>query len=447
MRYVVIAVLAALVGTLACSSGPAENTGGSGGSVAPGGSGGSVPVIDAVAYCEARRTAICDTIARCYPGAFIGDCERQPGVSLSYNACLADAGSAAGRASSGEADFDQAAADACLTDFLDASSCPGDLFAQEATLRGTYPCPASRFTTGKGKTGDRCTNAVDCTTGNFCDILIGDCYGQCSRFAAAGQACGAGCGSAACAPGFACAAPIRNDACGKCEKTEGSTLPGEGKECVLQWVDFFCQEGLTCHTDPGLAGPFTCVPRAKEGGSCIQSWECDFGLLCGNYDQGTQLGSCMKPIAVGEACSTFVTADVIFPSNPCAEGSACITSPDGKTQSCTALPKLKKKCGVIEDGSPDDVPCGEGFCLKATGNTWGVCVEPVKEGESCGTTLRDACAAGLICRQEGGKGTVKCLGPSPDGTACQDPIDCQSGRCVGLPGQGNSCTAADYVCP
>lgn len=444
MRALVLAVLAVILASVGCSEN-GEGGGGSGGSGSggSGGSGGSMPSFDPVAFCTARRTAICDTFERCYPGNITGECERTRAVATAYAACLADASAAAGRIGVGEVAFDEAGAAACLAEF--AKECPGDLWPQLMGFFGIgSPCPLTNFTAGEAATSERCQTAVDCQEGNFCGILKGDCYGNCQAFARKGQACttqGApGCGTARCAPGLVCAAPIKGGGCGSCQEASGSSLPGENEECELVFTDFFCQEGLTCKTS---VDPTICVPRGAVSAPCQQTWECEFGLVCGNFDE-TGMGTCFEPLATGEVCSAVFPMTTFFPTDPCEAGSKCLEDDEGVTK-CTRLPMLTDGCRLSRDPSP--LPCGQGVCIQTEG-TLGVCSPPLQQDASCGgADLQEACAPGLRCAQPPEGGAPRCLAPSPDGEVCVENIDCASGRCVSpRPGEPYVCTAADFIC-
>jgi hypothetical protein len=233
-----------------------------GGLVGCGGSGGgpgdgqSVALDDLVAK---MTEASCARSVRC---GFVSDmtiCQATYGPGIFGRQLFNDLGAAIATAKAGKAQYDAAAARACV-DAVRTDNCAAqvDPAACDHVFAGTIP------------DGDRCIADEGCLPGSFC------------------------------------AAPTSSDTpCdGTC--TAGGTLCNDDGDCAA---------GSACDRRMGGATSFgrcvTAVPAGAAGAPCGTNSSCQPGLYC------TAENVCATPLPLGDACNGVV------PGGPCAEGLRC----------------------------------------------------------------------------------------------------------------------------
>lgn len=272
---------------------------------------------------------------------------------------------------------------------------------------GSTSCPTCQDCTGSNGTcvnqgaGDDNTGANQCTGSNTCNSS-----GQCLKDR--GQTCsGAGeCASNFCSPdGFCC-----NNAC------------SGGGVCQV------CSSG-TCGNVPVATDPFDqCTHACNGSGSCGTNCDEDTDCASGYYCSG---GNCVVQGGGGDACTS---------SNQCGSGLVC--SVDGVCCNSTCSGTCES-CLNAENGG-----AGQGVCAPSPQHTdyASECAPGSCSGSSsCGTS----CSQDSHCDGTAWCNGTTCITKYPNGNACSETRQCQSGICVDgvcCDGAcGGQCEACDNV--
>lgn len=265
--------------------------------------------------------------------------------------------------------FDPLAAASCLQS-LAATVCQ-DWWATFREARDPFPACATVLR-GLRSVGDGCSWTLECPDHAWCDLS--SCPGRCRAFAAVGDPCDL---DRPCDPLEAF-----------CREGTCAALPGVGDPCPDGWClsPLICQDGF-CQV-PGGPGE-ACRPG---GPGCLQ------GLVC----RGDGEGRCDPPGASGDPC--FRTVECADPA-----GRDVLTCVSGR---CREAPGPGDPC--------PDLVCGNAWC--DSGGEVPTCRALPAEGESCLQGI--LCAEGLWCHQG------RCEVSLTDGSPCEGPWQCASGRCV-----------------
>jgi len=284
----------------------------------------------------------------------------------------------------GTVEFDAGQAAACLH-ALATLDCQ-QWWAEYREARDPFPqCRAALQ--GRTGAGGSCSWTLECPEHAWCDLAV--CPGTCHSFPGEGDPCDL---DRPCDP---LRAICRNGTC--------AALPGPGEPCPEGW----CVPPLLCE-----AG--TCVRPVGPGEACRpSSGGCLEGLVC--IEQGPGQGRCRTPGDVGTPC---------FRSLECGdpEGMRPLVCVSGR---CREAPGPGEPC--------PDLVCTAAWCDAAAPTP--LCNALPREGEACIQGL--LCGEGLWCRQG------RCVAKSPDGSVCEGPWQCLSGRCVA----GTCRSPTDLPCP
>ncbi len=275
--------------------------------------------------------------------------------------------------------------------------------------------------------GVRCTNGVDCASGNCADASVGDLvnFGICCD-----EPCDGACET--CAPNGQCVPLIMFfDPEGLCDNT--SWCGPDGNCTVID--DSLCEDELDCPPDhfcDGVDG--TCERRRPLGQPCTRNEECDLGRICSQDEDGN--GICCTTPCNGDCdyCDPDGICRPYGPNDPgqCEDPFLC----NGKGDCAEPLGSNCLSSGECASGncSPDSVCCSgpcDGLCERC--DVDGLC-KPVLEGpdEACNTPFE--CQDRNICRLA-------------DGQPCASPLHCASnicedGYCCATPcPDGSHCTS------
>ncbi|MBP7125938.1 hypothetical protein KBD49_06200 [Myxococcota bacterium] len=267
--------------------------------------------------------------------------------------------------------FDGGAARDCL-EALSSLAC-GEWWT--AFREGRDPFPACREVL-RGLRGFEgpCSFPFECPSGGWCDLSA--CPGTCRAFAEVGGACGID---------------------RPCDPLKA--LCREGVCVVLPGIEEACPEGVCAW--PLRCDGGTCRSPVGPGEAClVAAGDCLAGMVCRGQEPGS--GRCGPPAGPQEPC---------FRTVECAD-------PEGRTP----LVCMSGRC--IEAPGPGE-PCPDLACSGAWCDLGGevpLCKALPGDQETCLDGLR--CAEGLWCRQG------RCTPRLGDGSPCDGPWQCESGRCV-----------------
>ncbi|HEY0841049.1 MAG TPA: Dickkopf N-terminal cysteine-rich domain-containing protein, partial [Vulgatibacter sp.] len=222
--------------------------------------------------------------------------------------------------------------------------------------------------------------------------------------------------------------------------TYGVCLPRakRGQTCAY---DFYrdrasdvCTLGTICHS---AFDPPRCEPPSGAGERCRVASDCAVGEEGGGpiCDVGRppepRLGVCADAgiVPEGSAC---------LEDRACAGGLGCRPGADG-TPICRGPGTDGDRCGDADDDCATGLYCAPEYPR--------VCRPVLGAGDTCAPS--QACAEGLVCREDDGR----CGPPSAEGGACGGSHDCAAGlacaggACALRAGPGEACDASDWCAP
>jgi hypothetical protein len=344
-----------------------------------------------------------------------------------------------------------------------AGTCGPVKSAVDDTCSGKSSCDATG--TCKKTSGETCTVASDCTSGNCVD---GHCCGSASCGTC--QACTGGGGTCVAItsaedPGV-CSGTSTCDANGACKLKAGQSCT-----TATQCVSGFCADKVCCDTactgqceacaQTGSVGTCSAVKGAAVHAACAGA-----GGACGGSCDGTNRASCAYPTTScrSESC----TGGTAVLAASCDGKGAC---PAMQTQSCGANTCSGSVCA---GGCSSTQPCTAGNYCAA-----GVCTPTKANGATCGTGVecgsgncvdgfcctKSACGSCQACTGSGGtcvsvtnaddpnsacSGTQTCDGSgtckSKNGQTCQTASQCLSGNCVDTVCCNTACNGSCQYC-
>jgi hypothetical protein len=280
---------------------------------------------------------------------------------------------------------------------------------------------------------------VECSAGLRCDAADG-CDGTCEPLAAEGEPCiyrecadGLHCEGRVCRPpgglGESCSLLLDDCAAGtQCVLGRCEVPVAPGEPCDPGRYD--CRYPARCWA--GSDGVSRCTEPADlpAGSPCGWQGPCGPDLACFDIDRATLTGTCMPSRTEGQACSDTekcgpwlrcvdgLCRRIAMPHESC-DGTNVVcplTHHCSPEDTCDPLPLLGQLCGdatrcfhgeclgdhceLLPTGAECDddylSPLGscEGFCSSAV---MGLCLDPVVEGEACGSGFGSQCGPGLGC--------------------------------------------------
>jgi hypothetical protein len=168
--------------------------------------------------------------------------------------------------------------------------------------------------------------------------------------------------------------------------------------------------GQSCAAAPCVDGAYCdatqkCVALLSANASCTSDDQCGYGLLCIG---ATGSATCAAAPKAGDACVTH-------------NGSkTCIV--DGLLCDSTSHCATQLASGTTCD--PQAPLCKFDLSCDATAKTCGAL-------PTTGKACAGECAPGSYCKLDQTTGTGTCTAPNPDGTACQNDVECTSNHCDG----------------
>lgn len=200
-----------------------------------------------------------------------------------------------------------------------------------------------------------------------------------------------------CAAGYYCANPT----CVK-KKAQGETCAGNS-----QCENGRCVDGVCCAT----ASCPTCHECALVTGTCTAVTSGDDDDSCTGDNTCNAAGQCR--LKTGKGCSSPAECATGF----CVGGVCCSTACNGGMPSCMMNSRIPNTCG---GGTCNTTPidCTTGYTCNA-----GVCATSCTcpGGSPCNNMTQ--CATGFYC--DG----AACQDKKADSSACNDPVECESGKC------------------
>ncbi len=245
------------------------------------------------------------------------------------------------------------------------------------------------------------SNDALCETNFFCNGS--DCIqksadgGTCSR---PGE-----CQSGFCVEGFCC-----NAACGapcdSCRNARTGLLDGTCAPVT---------DGLA--GDPACSGNLLCTgTSASCPATCTLDVDCVAGYFCDS-------GSCVLKAAQGQPCTSGNECQSTF----CVDNVCCNTACSGECDSCSAALKgggSNGVCGATAAGTDPDGDCTAelAYCVGGPGVAASNC------DTTCDPNDDGQCVPGAFC--DATQNPDVCVADLPNGDACENGGDCQSGFCV-----------------
>ena len=380
------------------------------------------PIDCALAICELGQLGYYERDADICAG--VAGCQQQSAVLCDLYTCSdgGEAGDDCATMCDGEGDGK------CIpTAHCDASVCFSDL-ANGQVCDEASDCSA-----------DHCQNDFCCPFGDCCQ-QASDCpgFGTFSPTCDSPATCQGTRGEAACNANNVCGTinGVPDDSA--CETTT------EADDCG--WFDSVFCTGATSQIPPVCATTCDahndCDPGAwcnPANDQCVQ--DLSDGAACGTDDARCQSGHCQNGFccASGDCCGTANDCPGSYSSPPvCTSPSACdgeadvaacqanicVTIPDVDDDSACGPTTLASNCG----------PYDSVFCSGSSTQTAPTCLSSCTSDGECDTNAY--CDAGSSCVPD-----------EPNGDACQDNAECQSGHCQnGFCCANGDCCAADNDC-
>jgi hypothetical protein len=183
--------------------------------------------------------------------------------------------------------------------------------------------------------------------------------------------------------------------------------------CVVQCCRGACTSGPaptrqpvggSCLSAPCAAGTYCdltsemCVPLVALNGSCMQDYQCVFGLACFG-------GSCAAAPIVGQTCTTPISCRDL--------GTTC----NQTTKQCIDVGLPGAACTTAAD-------CSQFYQCDATGH----CAEGSGLGGPC-MSSNDCFPDQTYCAIPTGQTAGMCAASQPDGGTCTDDRECASDHC------------------
>jgi hypothetical protein len=190
----------------------------------------------------------------------------------------------------------------------------------------------------------------------------------------------------------------------------------QGQSCTQHWE---CAQGLLCQAEATQQLTRVCEPPVAAGSTCGPSRLCASNLEC-------VANTCRAPLGLGATCGTGQPS--------CAAPNRC----DSRTLKCVAPRGLGGACET-------DLECGANLFCASTG----LCASlpaAIADGQACAAATDRCATRHFVCRPETPGGATKCLARGAATQACAQEedcgrgLECNAGRCVVLPGLGQSCT-------
>lgn len=315
--------------------------------------------------------------------------------------------------------FDPAALASCQRQLAEASC--------HELAAGARPASCGRVFRGTARVGEPCYTDVECLSGATC-ANAGVCPGTCGAiepeqmppFDCRLSPCPNGqyCEGAHCAPQLGQLAACRQaDACAEpyfCGKDVGAPdlrcrlKHGAGQRCFARSE---CLDGLGCLG--GAATDQVCGSPRAPGGPCLDSDECEAGLIC------LSDGRCQPARTAGEGCV----------ASECAADLYCWDRGEAAPPVCRPNSVVGIEIGA--PCHPDFDRCGLGlYCRSDAGQDFGTCTLLPGPGASCADFahgLFERCRRGA-CAPVGDD--LVCVEVRPIGEACRTPEECATGSCV-----------------
>lgn len=212
---------------------------------------------------------------------------------------------------------------------------------QGASCNASFDSIAACASTNGGTLADgaACASGLECKSGACTGEAATGC-GTCQAAVADGAACD---GSAPCVAGDTCSFSASGAVCKKLGP------PGDvGATCS---TNAECKAPNHCALGSGSTG--TCAAPVGSGGSCVETTDCDSGLIC----MGGSTRTCSAPLGAGAACTggdcgvgyacdadlTCHAVEFVAPGGTC----------DGDERFCS-----KGSCPLPQDGSGGADPTG-----------------------------------------------------------------------------------------
>lgn len=247
----------------------------------------------------------------------------------------------------------------------------------QCAARTKQSCMNALGANGTGATPATLNACTTATKDATCDALFAPAGLDACKAPAGTLADGTACGDDAQCTNRNCSKT--SDACGKC-----APRGGVDSTC-LQTGD--CNEGLLCNAMGKCAEP------GKQGDACSATKLCAANLVC-------QKGKCDAPLAVGATCNPAEPACDALKGDQCGANLTC---------EALKLANAGEACGVVKG---QITSCGaHGRCKIAAGAQSGTCVGAAADGQACDAQKGPACQAPASCV----KGT--CVFPDPN--ACK----------------------------
>lgn len=346
----------------------------------------------------------------------------------------------------------------------------GACVPQSATMCGLYTCSDG------DENGDFCATACDgevddkCIPAAHCDESL--CYDD----LADGQACdeSSDCESDHCQNGFCCSggdccqvaqdcptfgtvAPICETP-STCQGTRGEAVCTTSYSCASTGTvqdDSAC-DASTLASDCGWFLPVYCTGDVTQNpptcpSTCSSDADCDAAAFC---NPATSV--CEEDRADGGVCQqeSWCKSDHCQNGFCCAGGDCCVSETDCPASYsgdpvCTVPTSCQGEVDVAQctanscttsAGVDDDSACGAGLEASSCGPYTSIyCTgDSLQQPPQCPTTCTSdsACDASAYCNAGGA-----CVPDEPDGGACNDAAECQSGHC-----QNGFCCASGDCC-
>ncbi len=203
----------------------------------------------------------------------------------------------------------------CKTDGLCEGVCTNFRSCNGILCESDEYCSGAQICEPKVGNGGACRNGeTTCVTGSGCNFVQGGSPPVCQTYYT-------GLDGEECATDDFCQKDlICNKDTFTCEPLQTPTLNGQ---CKTGTDD--CEAGTYCTNISFINGFGTCLPHRILDQSCLQSYECEWGLFCTGTDYGTQTRGACKPAQIdGETCTQNLDCQSSFCDGVCSTAMACI---------------------------------------------------------------------------------------------------------------------------